>query len=51
MSDFHQGGGITTLHRLGASNLDSRASDGEKSASTRPVALVLPCLAVDRDDA
>lgn len=63
MSDLHQGGVITTLHRLGPSNLDSLERDLEKSAAIRPVALVLPCLvpladvfdrlavAADRDNA
>lgn len=45
MSDFHQGGVITTLHRLGSSNLDSLERDLEKAGTIRPVALVLPCLA------
>ncbi|HKZ05900.1 MAG TPA: glycosyl transferase [Methylomirabilota bacterium] len=51
MSDFHQGGVITTLHRLGAGNLDALEGDLEKSASIRPVALVLPCLASEFDTA
>jgi glucosyl-3-phosphoglycerate synthase len=52
MSDCHQGGVITTLHRLGAGNLDSLEGNLEKSTSIRPVALVLPCLAseFDRDN-
>jgi glucosyl-3-phosphoglycerate synthase len=51
MSDFHQGGVITTLHRLGSSNLDSLERDLEKSAAIRPVALVLPCLVSEFDTA
>lgn len=49
MSDFHQGGAITTLHRLGPTNLDALERDLEKMAATRPVALVLPCLASEFD--
>jgi glucosyl-3-phosphoglycerate synthase len=49
MSDFHQGGAITTLHRLGPTNLDALERDLEKTAATRPVALVLPCLASEFD--
>lgn len=44
MSDFHQSGVITTLHRLGAPNLESLEAEIEKVAAIRPVALVLPCL-------
>jgi glucosyl-3-phosphoglycerate synthase len=49
MSNFHQGGAITTLHRLGPTNLDVLERDLEKTAATRPVALVLPCLASEFD--
>ena len=49
MSDFHQGGVITTLHRLGPNNLDALERDLEKTAALRPVALVLPCLASEFD--
>jgi len=49
MSDFHQGGVITTLHRLGPSNLDVLERDLEKSAGFRPIALVLPCLGSELD--
>jgi glucosyl-3-phosphoglycerate synthase len=49
MSDFHQGGVITTLHRLGPNNLDVLERDLEKSAGLRPVALVLPCLGSEFD--
>jgi glucosyl-3-phosphoglycerate synthase len=44
MSDFHQGGVITTLDRPGPNNLDALERDLEKTAALRPVALVLPCL-------
>jgi len=44
MSDFHQSGAITTLHRLGSPNLESLEAELEKVAAIRPVALVLPCL-------
>jgi glucosyl-3-phosphoglycerate synthase len=49
MSDFHQGGVITTLHRLGPNNLDVLERDLEKTAAMRPVALVLPCLGSEFD--
>lgn len=44
MTDFHQSGVITTLHRLGGPNLESLEAELEKVAAMRPVALVLPCL-------
>lgn len=44
MSDFHQSGVITTLHRLGSPNLESLEAELEKVGAIRPVALVLPCL-------
>jgi glucosyl-3-phosphoglycerate synthase len=47
MSDFHQNGVITTLHRLGGDNLDTLERDLEKTAALRPVGLVLPCLAAE----
>jgi glucosyl-3-phosphoglycerate synthase len=37
MSDFHQNGVITTLHRLGPDNLDTLERDLEKTATLRPV--------------
>jgi len=44
MADFHQTGVITTLHRLGATDL-GRVEDALVSYSDkRPIALVLPCL-------
>ncbi|MFQ5829526.1 MAG: glycosyl transferase [Candidatus Methylomirabilia bacterium] len=44
MSDFHQGAVITTLHRLGSSNVDELERELEISPLTKPIALVLPCL-------
>ncbi len=44
MSDFHQGGVITTLHRLGEVALDQLERDLVKETANRPVSLVLPCL-------
>ncbi|MBI4611065.1 MAG: glycosyl transferase [Candidatus Rokubacteria bacterium] len=44
MSDFHQSGVITTLHKLGPPNLETLEAELEKVAGIRPVALVLPCL-------
>ena len=42
MSDFHQSGVITTLHRLGTSQrLEAKLAE---YTERRPVALVLPCL-------
>ena len=55
MSDFHQGGVITTLHRLGAGNLDSLEGNLEKSPSISSIIIEqLPQVryraAVDRDN-
>ena len=44
MSDFHQTGLITTLHRLGASGLARMEAELKHFARERPMALVLPCL-------
>lgn len=44
MSDFHQTGVITTLHRLGGIDIDGLERSLEKAAVNRPIALVLPCL-------
>jgi len=44
MSDFHQSGVITTLHKLGPPNLETLETELERTAAVRPVALVLPCL-------
>jgi glucosyl-3-phosphoglycerate synthase len=43
MSDFHQGGAISTLHRLGRPDV-VRLESALSSPRARPVALVLPCL-------
>ena len=44
MSDFHQSGLITTLHRLGSSGLARIEAELKHFARERPMALVLPCL-------
>jgi glucosyl-3-phosphoglycerate synthase len=44
MSDFHQTGAITTLHRLGASKLAHLESELKHFARERPVSLIMPCL-------
>jgi glucosyl-3-phosphoglycerate synthase len=44
MSDFHQGGVITTLHRLGRPDVSRMEADLMDSTSVRPISLVLPCL-------
>jgi glucosyl-3-phosphoglycerate synthase len=44
MSDFHQNGLVTVLHRLGASNLEQLEKELERHAATNPIALVLPSL-------
>src|SRR5262245_50783580 len=45
MSDFYQGGVITTLHRLGPRlKLEDAESKLRAYTAHRPVALVLPCL-------
>jgi glucosyl-3-phosphoglycerate synthase len=44
MSDFHQSGVITTLHKLGPPNLETLETELERTSAVRPVALVLPCL-------
>lgn len=49
MSDFHQQGVITTLHRLGKPNLERLEAELEKWAAVRPIALVLPCLYSELD--
>ena len=49
MSDFHQSGVITTLHKLGPPNLEALETELERTAATRPVALVLPCLYSELD--
>ena len=44
MADFYQGGAITTLHRLGTSDLSRLERELVAHARSRPIALVLPCL-------
>ena len=44
MSDFHQAGLVTTLHRLGRPSLDRLESQLKHYSRGRPIALVLPCL-------
>lgn len=44
MADFHQGGVITTLHRLGRTDLGRLERELVSYADIRPIALVLPCL-------
>ncbi len=44
MSDFHQTGGITTLHRLGQPSLDRLEAQLKNFGRERPISLVLPCL-------
>ena len=44
MSDFHQTGVISTLHRLGQRDLARLERELSDPARSRPVALVLPCL-------
>ncbi len=44
MSDFHQSGLITTLHRLSQGNLAQLEAELKQFTRDRPVSLVLPCL-------
>ena len=44
MSDFHQNGCVTVLHRLGPSNVDQLEALLERYAKRHPIALVLPSL-------
>ena len=44
MADFHQSGAITTLHRLGEPELERLESELLAFTTSRPIALVLPCL-------
>ena len=44
MSDFHQTGLITTLHRLGGPALERLELELKHFSRERPIALVLPCL-------
>jgi glucosyl-3-phosphoglycerate synthase len=44
MSDFHQNGAVTVLHRLGQPNVDRLEQTLERYAGINPIALVLPSL-------
>lgn len=44
MSDFHQNGIVTVLHRLGAPNLERLEAALQRHATLNPIALVLPSL-------
>ena len=44
MSDFHQNGVVTVLHRLGRPNLEQLEAELQRHASTNPIALILPSL-------
>lgn len=44
MSDFHQNGVVTVLHRLGRPNLEQLEAELQRHAGTNPIALVLPML-------
>ena len=44
MSDFHQNGLVTVLHRIGGSNLEQLEKELERHAASNPIALVLPSL-------
>jgi glucosyl-3-phosphoglycerate synthase len=50
VADFHQTGAITTLHRLGASDVERLEEDLCRFAVDRPIALVLPCLHAELAD-
>jgi glucosyl-3-phosphoglycerate synthase len=44
VSDFHQNGMVTVLHRLGEPNLDRIEKELEQYSAVNPIALVLPAL-------
>lgn len=44
MGDFYQTGVISTLHRLGPTNIDRLEKELKKYSRQNPVALILPCL-------
>jgi glucosyl-3-phosphoglycerate synthase len=50
VADFHQTGAITTLHRLGPTDLDRLEEDLGRFSAARPIALVLPCLYAELQD-
>jgi glucosyl-3-phosphoglycerate synthase len=47
MGDFYQGGVISTLHRLGETNIEELEAELEELAAERPIALVLPVTFAD----
>ena len=47
MSDFHQTGGISTLHRFHTNSLDHLEGQLTEFASKRPISLVIPALYSD----
>jgi glucosyl-3-phosphoglycerate synthase len=47
MSDFHQNGVVTVLHRLGRPNLEQLEAELERHAGSNPIALVLPSLYIE----
>jgi glucosyl-3-phosphoglycerate synthase len=49
MSDFHQSGSITTLHKLGNVTPDVTEREIKKFSEKRPVALILPSLITELD--
>lgn len=49
MSDFHQSGPVTTLHRLGPPDRPRLEDELGRFARTRPLTLVLPALASEMD--
>lgn len=44
MSDFHQTGCVTTLHRLNPDGMERLEAELRRHAATRPIGLVLPAL-------
>jgi glucosyl-3-phosphoglycerate synthase len=50
VADFHQTGAITTLHRLGPTDLGRLEDELGRFAAARPIALVLPCLYAELQD-
>jgi glucosyl-3-phosphoglycerate synthase len=50
VADFHQTGAITTLHRLGQSDLERLEDELGRFSTARPIALVLPCLFAELHD-
>src|SRR5262245_15136544 len=47
MSDFHQTGCVTTLHRLNSDGFERLEPELRRYAETRPIGLVLPALYSD----